>query len=268
MWGEVHPRSACVRSPAATSTTTGSRPRPPTRSPGSRTSPPRSSWRAGGCSRTIARTARSWWVCSRILAARRRGGAAAHSRCASSKADRTGDRLGATLPLLDEDEVVAVVGYSRTIDDALRRAIRPRRRRRAGRRRRSRRRASPPAQRSRGAGRRLVGPGARAHRAAARSRRAAIGPGACARAGRRRRGSRPRSARAPGKCGWSAASAGCCRPGCTTWSCRRWRPNRMFEEISLQRFDRIAGPRGLERPADATARIDCPVVPELLRPLA
>ena len=41
----------------------------------------------------------------------------------------------------------------------------------------------------------------------------------------------------------------------------------MFEEISVQRFDRLAGPRGLERPSDATARVDCPVVPELLRPL-
>jgi hypothetical protein len=41
----------------------------------------------------------------------------------------------------------------------------------------------------------------------------------------------------------------------------------LFEEISVQRFDRLAGPRGLERPSDATARIDSPVVPELLRPL-
>jgi hypothetical protein len=40
-----------------------------------------------------------------------------------------------------------------------------------------------------------------------------------------------------------------------------------LEEISLQRFDRLAGPRGVERTADAAARVDCPVVPELLRPL-
>ena len=38
-----------------------------------------------------------------------------------------------------------------------------------------------------------------------------------------------------------------------------------LEEISLERFDRLAGPRGVERPTDAAARIDCPVVPELLR---
>ncbi len=39
------------------------------------------------------------------------------------------------------------------------------------------------------------------------------------------------------------------------------------ETISLERFDRLAGPRGLERPPDAAARVDCPTVPELLRPV-
>jgi hypothetical protein len=38
------------------------------------------------------------------------------------------------------------------------------------------------------------------------------------------------------------------------------------ELVDLQRFDRVIGPRGLERPADAAARVECPVVPELLRP--
>jgi hypothetical protein len=38
-----------------------------------------------------------------------------------------------------------------------------------------------------------------------------------------------------------------------------------YEEIALQRFDRLAGPRGVERTDEATARVDCPVVPELLR---
>ena len=39
------------------------------------------------------------------------------------------------------------------------------------------------------------------------------------------------------------------------------------EPCALERFDRIAGPRGIEPPLDAAARVDCPVVPELLRPL-
>jgi hypothetical protein len=41
-----------------------------------------------------------------------------------------------------------------------------------------------------------------------------------------------------------------------------------YEECSLERFDRLAGPRGVERTAEAAARVDCPVPPELLRPLA
>ena len=59
-----------------------------------------------------------WWVCSRILAAPDPA-AAAHVAVRELEADRTGDRLGATLPLLDEGEVVAIVGYTSTIDDAL-----------------------------------------------------------------------------------------------------------------------------------------------------
>src|SRR6478609_8477255 len=59
-----------------------------------------------------------WWVCSRILAAADPA-AAAHIATNELESDRTGDRLGATLPLLDEDEVVAVIGYTSTIDDAL-----------------------------------------------------------------------------------------------------------------------------------------------------
>jgi hypothetical protein len=43
--------------------------------------------------------------------------------------------------------------------------------------------------------------------------------------------------------------------------------DRVTERIPLERFDRVAGPRGLERPYDAATRVDCPVVPELLRPL-
>jgi hypothetical protein len=39
------------------------------------------------------------------------------------------------------------------------------------------------------------------------------------------------------------------------------------ETCSLERFDRVAGPHGVERVPDAVARIDCPIVPELMRPL-
>src|SRR4051812_27876698 len=59
-----------------------------------------------------------WWVCARILAAAEPAAAAA-AVVRELEADRTADRLGATLPLLDEDEVVAVIGWTGTIDEAL-----------------------------------------------------------------------------------------------------------------------------------------------------
>ena len=40
-----------------------------------------------------------------------------------------------------------------------------------------------------------------------------------------------------------------------------------IEELSLERVDCIAGPRGVQRAHDAAARSDCPDVPELLRPI-
>src|SRR5450755_4573200 len=59
-----------------------------------------------------------WWVCSRILAAADpASGAYEASRLLES--DRTADRLGATLPLLDEDQVVVVVGWPEAVDLAL-----------------------------------------------------------------------------------------------------------------------------------------------------
>src|SRR5947209_7223251 len=48
-----------------------------------------------------------WWVCARLLAAGD-AGAAAHDAVRELERDRTADRLGAALPLLDEGEVVAV----------------------------------------------------------------------------------------------------------------------------------------------------------------
>jgi hypothetical protein len=39
-----------------------------------------------------------------------------------------------------------------------------------------------------------------------------------------------------------------------------------LEAVSLERFDRVAGPRGLAPSAEADAQPDAPVAPELLRP--
>ena len=206
-----------------------------------------------------------WWVCSRILAAADPA-AAAHLAVRELEADRTGDRLGATIPLLDEGEVVAVVGYTTTIDDALRErfdvdavAIRvdgddpvPA----------LRRRRSDHAVRVVDAWDPVLAQTSRLLLSAT-----AIGP---------ERALVPRGA------GDVIAEIGAgARELWLVGGVGRVLPARVYdmvvaslgdepdyEEISVQRFDRLAGPRGLERPADATARIDCPVVPELLRPLS
>ena len=41
--------------------------------------------------------------------------------------------------------------------------------------------------------------------------------------------------------------------------------DRGLELLDVQRFDRIAGPTGLDRPDQVVRRADCPVAPELLR---
>src|SRR6476661_7426545 len=73
------------------------------------------------CRRVLAHHRSSgplWWVCARILAA---SDASAAAREASRllETDRTADRLGATLPLLDDDQVVAVVGWPESVDLAM-----------------------------------------------------------------------------------------------------------------------------------------------------
>src|SRR5690242_15656920 len=59
-----------------------------------------------------------WWVCARVLAAPEPA-AASREAVRLLDADRTADRLAATLPLLDDDDVVAVVGWPYAVDGAL-----------------------------------------------------------------------------------------------------------------------------------------------------
>ncbi|HEV7526754.1 MAG TPA: hypothetical protein VGP92_17435 [Acidimicrobiia bacterium] len=205
-----------------------------------------------------------WWVCSRILAAADPA-AAAHVAVNELESDRTGDRLGATLPLLDENEVVAIIGYSSTVDDALLErfdldavAIRVEgddpvaalRRRRSEHAVRVVDEWDPVLEHT---ARLLVpataiGPERALVAAGAPSAIDTIGAGASET--------------------WLVGGVGRVLPARVYETLVSSLPaDSGFEEISLQRFDRIAGPRGLERPTDATARIDCPIVPELLRPL-
>lgn len=208
-----------------------------------------------------------WWVCARILAAAEPA-AAADLAVRELEADRTADRLGATLPLLDENEVVAVCGWNAIVDEALleRFDIEAVALRLEGsdpvpalRRRRS------------DASVRVVDPWdpRLEHVARLLVTAYAIGP---------ERALVPFGV--PDAIGMIGAAAN------ETWlvgGVGRVLPARMYdavidavaaednefvyEEVSLERFDRLAGPRGLERPIDGAARVDCPVVPELLRPL-
>jgi hypothetical protein len=205
-----------------------------------------------------------WWVCSRILAAPDPA-AAAHAAVRELEADRTGDRLGATLPLLDEGEVVAIVGYSATVDDALLErfdieAVAVRvdgddpvaalRRRRSDHAVRVVDEWDPVLERT---SRLLVSAAAIGpERALVASGSGAVIDAVGTHAGEV----------------WLVGGVGRVLPARVYDMVASSAPTEAgYEEISIQRFDRLAGPRGLERPHDATARIDCPVVPELLRPL-
>jgi hypothetical protein len=223
------------------------------------------------CRRVLAHHATHgalWWVCARILAAADPA-AAARQAVRDLDKDRTADRLGATLPLLDEGEVVVSIGWPAVVDEALLErfdieavAVRV--------------------------------PGVDAHRAL-RYRRsdhsvrvvdawdpvlahvarllvpaAAIGP---------------ETALVPAGTADAMAVLDAVGEVWLVGGVGRILPARLYamaaagvdapdvdgetdvEEMSLQRFDRLAGPRGVERTAEAAARVDCPVVPELLRPL-
>jgi hypothetical protein len=203
-----------------------------------------------------------WWVCARILAAPEPE-RAAREAAQLLEADRTADRLGATLPLLDEGEVVAVVGWPEIVDTALVErfdveavAIRvdgadptsALRHRHSDHNIRVVDSWDPVLARvavlivaasAIGADRALVPAGTRAAldeiAGAARQVWMIGGVG------------RVLPARLYEVVGRSSAG------------------DDSFEELALARVDRIAGPRGVERVDDAVGRIDCPVVPELLK---
>jgi hypothetical protein len=205
-----------------------------------------------------------WWVCARILAAPDPA-AAARAAARELHDDPTADRLGATLPILDEDEVVAVIGWTAIVDDALVERfdldvvaipvegadpVRALRRRRSGH------------------AVRVVDEWEAARLRIPRVLVSALAIG-------------PERVLVPA--GTADALDAIGTAAAETWiigGVGRVLPSRMYdvvvastreaesvEEISLQRADRIAGPRGVERAVDAVSRIDCPIAPELLRPL-
>jgi hypothetical protein len=219
------------------------------------------------CRRVLAHHARHaplWWVCAHILAAAEPD-RAAHDAVRTLEGDRTSDRLGAALPILDEGQVVAIIGWSPAVDNALVERfdidavvlrvggddpVRALRRRHSDH---SVRVVEPWDPTLTSIPRLLV----HAH---------AIGSDtALVPAGTRDALDAVRGATTEL---WLVSGVG------------RVLPARLYdalvaavggdddvELLTLEQVDRVAGPRGLERSADAAARTDCPVVPELLRPL-
>jgi hypothetical protein len=216
-----------------------------------------------------------WWVCARILAAPDPI-VAAREAARALDGDRTSERLAASLPLLEEGEVIAVVGWPGAVDGALAErmdlpavAVRVEGRDPTieVRNRRTERHVSvvdrwDPALTDIA---RLLVPAS------------AIGPDrTLVPAGT---GPLLEEVGATAREVWLVGGIG------------RVLPGRLFdaavaavdavatdaygelddlppERCALARFDRVAGPRGVESPPEAAARTDCPIVPELLRPIA
>ena len=237
------------------------------RSRRSRPSPRAWSWRAAAFAHHPAHGA-LWWVCAGfsprpIRLPRPRGGRLLD-------ADPTANRLAATLPLLEDDEIVAVVGWPNAVDDALAERIDlP---------------AVAVALAGRRPGVRVAAPEHRTQRArwsTSGIRRSRTSPVSCARdrgSGRTRRWFPPASAR-------SSTSSDVRREVWLVGGVGRSCPAALFdaavsasadaeldtlreiddpepEPCALERFDRIVGPRGIEPPLVVAARVDCPVVPD------
>ena len=213
-----------------------------------------------------------WWVCARILAAADPD-AGAREAVRMLESDRTADRLGAALPLLEDDQVVAVVGWPEAVDLALleRLDIAAVALRLVG--------SDPaPALRRRVSDRgvRIVDPWDPTLTDVARFLvlASAIGPDRCVvPAGTADAiatlGSAVREV-------WVVGGVGRVLPARIYDIVRResldatdaWDDDApAVEELAHAQVDCIAGPRGVQRALDAAARSDCPVVPELLRPL-
>ena len=216
-----------------------------------------------------------WWLCSRVLAAPDPA-EACREAIARLDADRTAERLAGSLPLQTRDEeVVAVVGWPRAVDRALAERVDL-----AAVAVRTevgdltamlRRRIAPQSVRlvdswmvpelpvsyllvgaaAIGAGRALVPAGTTEVIATAHPEAGTWLIGGVGRVLPRRL--------------FEAAEAGALATPADDGDPGMEMPG--MESLTLEHFDRMAGPRGLVPSADADANPDAPVAPELLRPL-
>lgn len=226
------------------------------------------------CRRVLAHHRSSgplWWTCARILAAPEPAAACREAQRLLA-ADPTVTRLSGALPVLTDDEIVAVIGWPAAVDRAL--GERPDVGAVAVRvpgddttRRVRRRAASQPV--------RVVS----AHDLDTRSvvrvvaPALAIGPTHALVSEGVTAAVEHLAREHPLAEVWLVGGVGAVLPDrlfaavVTATAGDAQRAPDPVEELALAAVDRIAGPRGLERPGDATARAECPVAPELLRPL-
>ena len=208
-----------------------------------------------------------WWTCARVLASPDPA-AAAREAAGLLDADRTSERLSASLPLVDPDSVVAVVGWPDAADRALASridvaavAVRV-----AG--------EDPvPALRERTVERsiRVVNPSdleilsvemVLVGAAALGGGRAWVPRGAAEVI--RVVGNRPEA--------WLIGGVGKVLPARLADAMSAAvevaaATDPLMEVVSLDLFDRVAGPKGIGSPSEVELRVDCPSPPELLRPL-
>lgn len=220
------------------------------------------------CRRVLAHHRASgplWWTCARILAAPEPA-AACREVARLLGGDRTAERISATLPILDADEVVAVVGWPAAFDRAL--CERPDVAAVAVRvpgddtTRRVRAREAPQPVR-------VVAPHELDGRVVARVLvpALAIGPAAALVAAGVGAVFDHLARVHPGAESWLVGGVGTVLPGRLFDAAVAANDEASVELVSLERADRVIGPRGLERSADAATHVDCPVAPELLRAL-
>jgi hypothetical protein len=213
-----------------------------------------------------------WWVCARILAAADPA-MGAHEASRLLESDRTADRLGATLPLLDDEQVVAVIGWPEAVDLALIErldvAAVALRVDGADPAHALRRRVSERSVRIMDPWSPLLTDVPRFLVAAA-----AIGPEQCLVPA----GTTDVLDTLGAVVGevWVIGGVGRVLPAriydvvqrATFAAADDFDSDALpVEELPIARVDCIAGPRGVQRASEAASRSDCPVVPELLRPL-
>jgi hypothetical protein len=220
------------------------------------------------CRRLLAHHPESaplWWLCSTVLTAPDPV-AAARAAGSALAGDTTPQRLEAALPVLVDDEVLVVAGWSSTVDRAVAErpdlsvvSVRLPGTDHASRLRR--RTSSAPVRLVDVTEVEILVPGHALVPALAFGGTHAVVPGAT---------SSLLDALPARVAVWLVGGVGRALPSRVLDALEaraaeaRLEPGPAPECVSLERFDRVVGPRGVERTTDAARAVDCPIAPELL----